>query len=144
MDTKGEGILHHGFHRYERYKGEIAKRKNGVLISGNFGKTASYALNNLQERGRLFVEPGVDVYAGMIIGECARTNDMTVNPCKEKKKTNIRAAGADEAIKLTPPIKLTIESALEFISDDELVELTPKSIRLRKKLLTENERARQD
>ncbi|MFA4858499.1 MAG: translational GTPase TypA [Candidatus Margulisiibacteriota bacterium] len=143
MDTKGEGILHHGFYRYERYKGEIAKRKNGVLISGNFGKTASYALNNLQERGRLFIGPVIEVYAGMVIGESSRTSDMTVNPCKEKKKTNIRSAGADEAIKLTPPIKLTIESALEFISDDELVELTPKSIRMRKKLLTENERARQ-
>jgi GTP-binding protein len=144
MDTKGEGILHHGFYRYERFKGDIAKRKNGVLISGDFGKTAAYALNNLQERGSLFLGPGVEVYEGMLIGECARTNDMTVNPCKEKKKTNIRAAGADEAIKLTPPVKLTIESALEFISDDELVELTPKSIRLRKKLLTENERARKE
>lgn len=143
MDTKGEGILNHGFFRYERHKGEIAKRQNGVLISGNFGRTASYALNNLQERGKLFIDPGVEVYEGMIIGENARSNDMPVNPCKEKKQTNIRAAGADEAIKLTPPIILTLEQALEFIDDDELVEITPKNIRLRKKLLTQNERARQ-
>jgi GTP-binding protein len=142
MDTKGEGILHHGFYRYERYKGEIEKRQNGVLVCGNAGKTASYALDNLQERGRLFVRSGVQVYEGMIIGECARGMDMVVNPCKEKKQTNIRAAGADEAIKLTPPIIFNIEQALEFISDDELVEIAPHNIRLRKKLLTENERKR--
>src|SRR3989339_318777 len=142
MDTKGEGILNHGFYRYERFKGEIPKRQNGVLISCENGKTASYALNNLQERGRLFVGPGVSVYCGQIVGECSRAKDMPVNACKEKKKTNIRSAGADEAVKLTPPIVLTIESAIEFISDDELVEITPKNIRLRKKLLTENERAR--
>ncbi|MDI6731065.1 MAG: translational GTPase TypA [Candidatus Margulisbacteria bacterium] len=142
MDTKGEGILNHGFFRYERFKGEIAKRQNGVLISGNLGKTASYAMDNLQERGKLFIRPGIQVYEGMIIGENARGHDMTVNPCKEKKQTNIRAAGADEAIKLTPPIILSLEQALEFIDEDELVEITPHSIRLRKKLLTENERAR--
>lgn len=133
MDTKGEGILNHGFYRYERYKGDISKRQNGVLISGNTGKTASYALDNLQERGRLFVGPGVQVYEGQIIGESSRESDMAVNPCKEKKQTNIRAASADIAIKLTPPIILNIEQALEFIDDDELVEITPKSIRLRKK-----------
>jgi GTP-binding protein len=137
------GVLNHAFYRYERYKGDIAKRKNGVLISTNVGKTASYALNNLQERGSLFVGPGVEVYEGMIIGENARTNDMVANPCKEKKQTNIRAAGADEAIRLTPPINLTLEQALEFIDDDEFVEITPKNIRLRKKLLTQNARARQ-
>ncbi|MCX5750786.1 MAG: translational GTPase TypA [Candidatus Saganbacteria bacterium] len=142
MDTKGEGILNHAFYRYERFKGEISKRQNGVLISGLNGRTASYGLNSLQERSKLFVGPGVEVYEGMIVGENARKNDMTVNPCKEKKQTNIRAAGADEAIKLTPPIHFSIEQALEFINDDELVELTPKSIRLRKKLLTENDRAR--
>ncbi len=133
MDTKGEGILHHGFFRYERYKGDISKRQNGVLVSGNFGKTASYSLNNLQERGRLFIGPGVEVYPKQIVGESSREDDMVVNPCKEKKKTNIRSAGADEAIKLTPPIILTMEQALEFIDDDELVEITPKNIRLRKK-----------
>ncbi|MFC1496246.1 translational GTPase TypA, partial [Candidatus Margulisiibacteriota bacterium] len=133
MDTKGEGILNHGFYRYERFKGSIAKRKNGVLISCVKGKTAGYALNNLQERGKLFVGSGIKVYAGQIVGESSRSRDLPVNPCKEKKKTNIRAAGADEAIKLTCPVALTIESALEFISDDELVEITPANIRLRKK-----------
>lgn len=142
MDTKGEGILHHSFSRYERFKGEIPTRQNGVLISGNTGKTASYALENLQARARLFIGPGIEVYEGMIVGENARRQDMPVNPTKEKKQTNIRAAGADEAIHLTPPINLTLEQALEFIDDDELVEVTPNHIRLRKKYLTENERSR--
>ncbi|MBU1867163.1 MAG: translational GTPase TypA [Candidatus Margulisbacteria bacterium] len=142
MDTKGEGILNHAFAKYERFKGEIAQRQNGGLISGNTGKTASYALDNLQQRARLFVKPGIEVYEGMIVGENSRAMDMTVNPCKEKKQTNIRAASADEAIRLTPPIILTLEQALEFIDDDELVEITPKNIRLRKKFLTENERDR--
>jgi GTP-binding protein len=143
MNTKGEGILNHAFHKYERYKGEIAKRSNGVLVSAFIGKSSAYALNNFQERTRLFIGPGVKVYEGMIIGENSRTKDMIVNPTKEKKKTNIRAAGADEGIRLTPPIILNLEQALEFIDEDELVEITPQSIRLRKKLLTENERARQ-
>jgi len=142
MDTRGEGILHHSFSRYERFKGEIPRRLNGVLVSGNTGKTASYALENLQARARLFVGPGVEVYEGMIVGENARRQDMPVNPTKEKKQTNIRAAGADEAIHLTPRINLTLEQALEFIDDDELVEITPNHIRLRKKYLTENERSR--
>jgi len=142
MATKGEGILHHSFSRYERYKGEISRRQNGVLISGNPGSTASYALENLQQRGKLFVGPGIRVYEGMIVGENSRSRDMTVNPTKEKKQTNIRAAGADEAIRLTPPIKLTLEQALEFIDEDELVEVTPKNIRLRKVFLTSNERER--
>ena len=142
MDTKGEGILNHGFYRYERYKGDIPQRQNGVLISATIGTTTSYALNNIQARGKLLIGPGVRVYEGQIIGECSRGNDMAVNPCKEKKKTNIRSAGADEAVKLIPPVALNIEQALEFIADDELVEITPKSIRLRKKLLTENGRAR--
>jgi len=142
MDTKGEGILHHAFAKYERYKGDISKRQNGVLVSGERGNTASYALANLQERSRLFVSPGVPVYEGMIVGENARSDDLTVNPCKEKKQTNIRAASADIAIKLTPPIVLTLEQALEFIADDELVEITPKNIRLRKKYLTKLDRSR--
>lgn len=143
MNTKGEGILNHAFHRYERYKGELAKRSNGVLVAAFAGTSSSYALNNLQERTRLFIGPGVAVYEGMIVGENSRSKDMAVNPTKEKKKTNIRAAGADEGIRLTPPIVLNLEQALEFIDEDELVEITPQSIRLRKKLLTENERARQ-
>ena len=143
MDTRGEGIIYHSFFRYERFKGEIEKRANGVLASTNTGKSASYALSNLQDRASLFIGPGVEVYEGMIIGENSRRQDMSANPCKEKKQTNIRAASADMAIRLTPPIKLTLEQALEFIGDDELVEVTPNNIRLRKKYLTENERARQ-
>ncbi|KAF0134948.1 MAG: GTP-binding protein [Candidatus Saganbacteria bacterium] len=143
MSTKGEGILNHSFYKYERFKGEIAKRQNGVIISGIAGKSASYALNNLQERSHLFIGSGTNVYEGMIVGENMRSQDMTVNPCKEKKQTNIRAASADEAIRLTPPIILSLEQALEFIDDDELVEITPKSIRLRKKHLTEHQRSRQ-
>ena len=106
------------------------------MVSGNTGKSAGYALENLQQRARLFIGPGVEVYEGMIVGENARHQDMAVNPTKEKKQTNIRAAGADENIKLTPPIDLTLEQSLEFIDDDELVEITPKHIRLRKKMLT--------
>lgn len=142
MDTKGEGILNHAFSKYERYKGEITKRQNGSLISSNNGRTASYGLAHIQERGSLFIGPGIEVYEGMIVGENSRSQDMPVNPTKEKKMTNIRAASADIAIKLTPPIILSLEQALEFINDDELVEITPKNIRLRKKLLTQNARAR--
>jgi len=142
MKTKGEGILNHAFHKYERYKGEIERRKAGVVVSMTSGKTAAYALNNIQDRSRLFIEPGTQVYEGMVIGENSRDKDMVVNPCKEKKKTNMRAAGADEGIRLTPPTILSLEQALEFIDDDELVEITPKNIRLRKRYLTENERAR--
>lgn len=142
METKGEGILNHAFAKYERFKGEISKRQNGSLISSHTGRSASYGLSHIQERGRLFIGPAVQVYEGMIVGENSRSQDMPVNPTKEKKMTNIRAASADIAIKLTPPIILSLEQALEFINDDELVEITPKSIRLRKKFLTENERAR--
>jgi GTP-binding protein len=142
MDTKGEGILSHAFSKYERYKGEITKRQNGSLISSHRGKSASYGLSHIQERGRLFIGAGIQVYEGMIVGENSRQQDMPVNPTKEKKQTNIRAASADISIKLTPPITMTLEQALEFINNDELVEVTPKSIRLRKTLLTENERAR--
>ena len=113
------------------------------MVSALSGKASSYALNKLQDRTRLFIGPGVKVYEGMIVGENSRSKDMVVNPTKEKRKTNIRAAGADEGIRLTPPIILNLEQALEFIDGDELVEITPQNIRLRKKLLTENERARQ-
>ncbi len=142
MDTKGEGILNHAFAKYERFKGEITKRQNGSLISSHTGRSASYGLSHIQERGRLFIGPALQVYEGMIVGENSRSQDMPVNPTKEKKMTNIRAASADISIRLTPPIILSLEQALEFINEDELVEITPKSIRLRKKFLTENERAR--
>lgn len=143
MDTKGEGILNHAFAKYERHKGEISKRQNGVLISGENGTTVAYALNNLQDRAALFVGPGVKVYEGMVIGESPRRQDIVANPCKEKKLTNMRASGSDDLVKLTPPLVLTLEQALEFIDDDELVEITPKNIRVRKRYLTENERKRQ-
>ena len=122
--------------------GEVVSRINGVLVSMVKGKTLAYALFNLQERGRLFLGHGEDIYEGQIVGIHSRSNDLAVNPTKAKQLTNIRAAGTDEALTLSPPITHTLEQALEFIEDDELVEVTPKSIRLRKKFLTENERKR--
>jgi GTP-binding protein len=142
--TAGTGLLYHIFDGYApRAKGEIGQRINGALVSMVRGKALGYALFNLQERGALFIGHGVEVYEGMIIGIHSRGNDLMVNPTKGKKLTNIRAAGSDENIILTPPIKFSLEQALEFIDDDELVEVTPTSIRLRKKLLTENERKRE-
>ena len=123
-------------------KGIIESRLNGTLISICVGKAVAFALFNLQERGKMFIGHGVEVYEGMIIGINSRDNDLTVNPCKGKQLTNMRASGKDESIVLTTPIKITLEYALEFIEDDELVEITPKSIRLRKKLLTESDRKR--
>jgi GTP-binding protein len=143
MDTRGKGIMDHSFYRYERHKGEIAGRSNGALICGENGNSVAFALWNLQERGRLFIGPVTSVYEGMIIGENAKSDDMIVNPCKEKKMSNMRTSSSDEAIRLTPFIDMTLEQALEFIERDELVEITPKSIRLRKKSLTENERKRE-
>ena len=128
------------FARYEDYKGEIPTRNNGVLIAQGAGTTMAYGLNALSERAQMFVEPGVDVYEGMIIGMNSRREDMVVNPCKNKKLTNVRASGSDDAIKLNPARTFTLEEALEFIDDDELVEITPESIRLRKKYLKEHER----
>jgi len=139
--TSGTGLLYHVFDHYGPVKkGNIGQRINGVMISMVAGKALGYALFNLQERGRMFIEHGTEVYEGMIIGIHSRDNDLVVNPTKAKQLTNIRAAGSDENILLTPPIKLSLEQALEFIDDDELVEVTPKSIRLRKKLLLEHER----
>lgn len=141
--TSGTGILHHVFDSYGPFRaGAVAARNNGVLIANGAGKALGYALFNLQERGRLFIGPGEEVYEGMIIGLHSRDNDLVVNPLKAKQLTNIRAAGSDENIILTPPIRMTLEQALEFIDDDELVEVTPKSIRVRKKLLLEHERKR--
>lgn len=143
--TSGSGILTSIFDHYGPVKaGPVAKRKNGVLISKVQGKALGYSLFNLQGRGRLFIGPSHEVYEGMIIGEHSRSNDLTVNPTKAKQLTNIRAAGTDENIMLTSPIRHTLEQALEFIADDELVEVTPKSVRLRKKSLTENLRKRAD
>jgi GTP-binding protein len=121
-------------------KGAIASRSNGVLVSMATGKSLAYALFNLQERGRLFLGHGAEVYEGMVIGMHVRTNDLAVNPLKAKQLTNIRASGSDENILLTPPLRLSLEQSLEFIDDDELVEVTPKALRLRKKLLLEHER----
>jgi GTP-binding protein len=141
--TSGSGILTNIFDHYGPVQAGLGStRHNGVLVSMVPGKVLGYALFTLQERGRLFVSPGLEVYEGMIVGLHSRDNDLTVNPTKAKQLTNVRASGTDEAINLTPPVKHTLEQALEFIEDDELVEVTPTSIRLRKKFLTENERKR--
>ncbi len=140
--TRGTGLMSHIFDGFATVKGEIPDRHNGVLVSNENGEAVAYALFNLQERGRLFVGPGEKLYEGMVIGIHSRDNDLVVNPIKTKKLTNIRAAGKDDAILLTPPIQLTLEYAVEFIADDELVEVTPASIRIRKRFLKEQERKR--
>jgi GTP-binding protein len=141
--TRGTGLMSHVFDDYGPVKADLPGRHNGVLVSQEAGEAVAYALWNLEERGRMFVSPGDKLYEGMIIGIHSRDNDLVVNPIKGKKLTNVRASGTDEAVRLTPPVRLTLESAVEFIDDDELVEITPKSIRIRKRLLTENERKRQ-
>jgi GTP-binding protein len=140
--TRGTGLSSHVFDGYAATKGEIPERRNGVLVSAEDGEAVAYALWKLQERGRMFVAPGEKVYEGMVIGIHSRDNDLVVNPIKTKQLTNIRAAGKDDAILLTPPIPLTLEYAVEFIADDELVEVTPKSIRIRKRHLVAHERKR--
>jgi GTP-binding protein len=140
--TRGNGILSHVFDDYGSWKGEMPRRRNGAMVSQEDGIAVGYALFNLQERGRLFVSPGDKVYEGMVVGIHSRDSDLVVNPIKNKKLTNVRASGKDENVLLTPPIKLTLEFALEFIEDDELVEVTPQTIRIRKRHLTENERRR--
>jgi GTP-binding protein len=140
--TRGTGIMSHVFDDYGPLKAEIDEHRNGVLVSQDDGEAVAYALWKLQERGRMFVSPGEPVYEGMIIGIHSRDNDLVVNPIRTKQLTNIRASGKDEAILLTPPIALTLEYAVEFIGDDELAEITPKSIRLRKRFLKEHERKR--
>jgi len=142
-DSHGEGTLVRIFDHYEKYKGEIPQRTNGVLISSEEGEAVAYALSNLESRGILFVSPGDKVYEGMIIGMNSRGDDITVNPCKTKKQSNIRSSASDDAIQLSPPKVMTLEAALEFINDDELVEVIPDAIRLRKKYLTELERRKQ-
>jgi GTP-binding protein len=139
-DTRGTGIMNHLFAGWEPWHGAIAARPTGALVADRFGAATAYAIFNLQERGEIFIEPGTQVYEGMVIGENARVNDMDVNVTKEKKQTNMRASTADEAIRLIPPRVLSLEQAIEFINDDELVEVTPRSIRLRKRILAANMR----
>jgi GTP-binding protein len=139
-DTKGTAIMNSLFHGYIEWQGDIPMRPTGSLISDRAGKATGYALFNIQERGDMFIGSGEDVYEGMIVGENARDNDLDVNIVKEKKMSNMRSSGADEAIRLVPPRLLNLEQALEFIREDELVEVTPKSIRLRKKILKMNQR----
>ena len=139
-DTRGNGVMSHVFKDYEPYAGEIEERTRGSLIASESGEANSYGLFNTQERGRLFVSPGDPIYEGQIVGECSRNEDITVNVCKKKHVTNMRASGSDEALRLTPPLELSLEQCLEFIRDDELVEITPKSIRMRKRFLTKDQR----
>jgi GTP-binding protein len=135
--TQGQAVMHHNFHEYAPARGDVPGRANGVMVSNTAGSANAYALNNLQERATFFVEPGEPVYEGQVVAENARDNDLTVNPTTAKKLTNMRTTGSDENIILKPPRKMTLEQALEYIEDDELVEATPNSIRLRKKMLTE-------
>ncbi|MBF0282703.1 MAG: translational GTPase TypA [Zetaproteobacteria bacterium] len=141
-DTRGTGVMNHVFHAYGDFVGALPGRQNGVLVSMAAGETVAFGMWKIQERGKLFFGAGVKVYEGMIIGIHSRDNDLVVNATREKKLTNVRASGTDEAVNLIPPINLSLERAIEFIADDELVEITPKSIRLRKRFLTENERKR--
>ncbi|HEY6993929.1 MAG TPA: translational GTPase TypA [Xanthobacteraceae bacterium] len=143
-DTRGTAVMNRLFHGYGRYRGEIMGRRNGVLISNDKGEAVAYALWNLEDRGPMMIEPGCKVYRGMIVGEHTRGNDLEVNVLKGKKLTNIRTHAKDEAVRLIPPIQMTLERALAYISDDELVEVTPKAIRLRKKLLDPNERKKDE
>ena len=139
-DTRGTAIMNRLFHAYAPCKGEIAGRRNGVLISNDAGEAVAYAMWNLEDRGPMMIEPGWKVYQGMIVGEHTRENDLEVNVLKGKKLTNIRTTSKDEAVRLTPPIRMTLEKSLAWIQDDELVEVTPKSIRLRKAILDPNDR----
>jgi GTP-binding protein len=143
-DTRGTAIMNRLFHAYAPHKGPIQGRRNGVLISNEQGEAVAYALWNLEDRGPMMIEPGWKVYRGMIVGEHTRDNDLVINVLKGKQLTNIRTTSKDEAVRLTPPIRMTLEKALAYIEDDELVEVTPKSIRLRKKLLDETDRKRED
>ncbi|HYE08554.1 MAG TPA: translational GTPase TypA [Patescibacteria group bacterium] len=141
-DTKGNGVMHHVFDGYEPFRGDIPERQRGSLVAFEGGETSTYGLFNAQERGELFIGPGVSIYEGMIVGENAKQGDIEVNVCRKKHVTNMRASGTDEAMRLTPPIDMSLENCLEFIAADELVEVTPKSIRLRKRILDSNLRAK--
>jgi GTP-binding protein len=139
-DTRGTGLMSRLFHGYAPYRGPIEGRRNGVLISNSAGNAVAYALWNLEDRGPMFIVPGAAIYEGMIVGEHTRDNDLEVNALKAKQLTNIRTTSKDEAVRLTPPRIMSLEQAIAYIQDDELVEVTPRSIRLRKKLLDPNER----
>src|SRR5206468_5498878 len=141
-DTRGTAILNRLFHEYAPWKGEIAGRRTGVLIANDQGDAVAYAMWKLEDRGPMMIEPGSKVYRGMIVGEHTRDNDLEINVLKGKQLTNIRAAGKDEAVRLTPPLKMTLEQAIAYIEEDELVEITPKSIRLRKRFLKAEDRKR--
>ena len=141
-DTKGEGTMNHTFDEYEPYKGDIQSRTRGTIVAFEPGKSITYGLYNAQDKGDLFIGPGVEVYEGMIVGLNSRPEDLAINVCKEKHLTNTRASGSDEALRLVPPIQMSLEAAIEFIQDDELVEITPKNIRLRKKILNNKDRER--
>ena len=141
-DTRGTAIMNRLFHAYAPHKGDIEGRRNGVLISNDQGEAVAYAMFKLEDRGPMMIEPGWKVYKGMIVGEHTRENDLEINILKGKQLTNIRTTSKDEAVRLTPPIRMTLEKALAYIEDDELVEVTPKSIRLRKKFLDANDRKR--
>ena len=141
-DTKGEGTMNHIFDSYEEFKGEVQSRVRGTIVAFENGKSITYGLYNAQDKGDLFIGPGVEVYEGMIVGLNSRGEDLAINVCKEKHLTNTRASGSDEALRLVPPIQMSLEKAIEFIQDDELVEVTPLSIRLRKKILNNKDRER--
>ena len=143
-DTRGEGIIHSLFSHYGPYKGELPGRKNGVLISMDSCESVGFALMNLEDRGVMFIHPGTKCYEGMIVGEHARENDLVVNIGKAKKLSNMRTSSSDEATRITPPRQHTLEQALEYIDDDELVEVTPNFIRMRKRILTENDRKKSE
>ena len=142
-DTKGEGTMNHIFDSYEPYKGDIQSRTRGTIVAWEAGTSITYGLYNAQDKGELFIGPGVEVYEGMIVGLNSRGEDLSINVCKEKHLTNTRASGSDDALRLVPPIQMSLEKAIEFIQDDELVEVTPKNIRLRKKILDTKTRERE-
>src|SRR5208283_5031019 len=142
--TRGLGVMSHLFHEYSAHRGEISARKNGSLVSMEDGQAMAYALNMIQERGRLMVAPGEQIYKGMIVGENARENDIPVNPCKAKRLTNMRSQGEGKGIQLDPPLKMSLERALEYIGSDEYVEATPLNLRMRKKILDETQRKRSE
>jgi GTP-binding protein len=140
--TSGQGVMSHMFKEYAPMAGSIPSRATGALVSSDQGVSTAYALDTIQERGRLFIGPTEDVYVGMVLGESSRPGDLPVNPCRTKQLTNVRASGTDKAIQLEPPVKLSLERAIEFISDDEFVEATPASLRIRKRILDPNLRKR--